>query len=237
MHFWLRGEDKKFEKRRALVPADCKKLTQAGHKVFVEDWKDSIILSQAYADMGCEIVAKNSWRSAPQDAVIIGLKYLPNDLASYTRTHIYFAHAYKGQDDAFNILSKFKKGGGKIIDLEYMTDANGRRVCAFGYWAGFVGAALALMHLKAKNPEDLFDQLSRKTYFSSQGQMEQFIQQNCEFEENFKAIVIGAKGRSGQGARDLLKHYGGELSLWDLAETRKGGPFHEILEHDLFVNC
>ena len=50
-------------------------------------------------------------------------------------------------------------------------------------------------------------------------------------------LVIGAGGRVGSGALALA----GDLNLgttpWDIAETAIGGPFAEILEHDLLVNC
>ena len=72
-----------------------------------------------------------------------------------------------------------------------------------------------------------------------------------------KALVIGALGRCGRGAVDLFRKIGlDELALpmgfrllglkklyrddilkWDMAETAKGGPFSEILEVDIFVNC
>lgn len=50
------------------------------------------------------------------------------------------------------------------------------------------------------------------------------------------AIVIGAKGRVGSGAKDLLVAMGASVTQWDMAETAHGGPFHEILDHDIFVN-
>ena len=40
-------------------------------------------------------------------------------------------------------------GGGALLDLEYLTDDHGRRLAAFGYWAGYVGAALAVLHAGA----------------------------------------------------------------------------------------
>jgi len=41
-------------------------------------------------------------------------------------------------------LRSFSRGGGTLLDLEFLQDDNGRRVAAFGYHAGFAGAALAL---------------------------------------------------------------------------------------------
>lgn len=40
---------------------------------------------------------------------------------------------------------RFVKGKtGKLFDLEFLTDVTGRRVAAFGYYAGFAGAAVAV---------------------------------------------------------------------------------------------
>lgn len=53
-------------------------------------------------------------------------------------------------------------------------------------------------------------------------------------------LVIGALGRCGRGAVDLCTQAGipdGNIVKWDMAETAKGGPFDEIIEADIFVNC
>ena len=55
-----------------------------------------------------------------------------------------FGHAYNGQLGSRALLDRFKKGGGTLYDLEYLLDTNNRRIAAFGYWAGFAGAAVAL---------------------------------------------------------------------------------------------
>jgi len=52
--------------------------------------------------------------------------------------------------------------------------------------------------------------------------------------------VIGALGRCGRGAVDLCQQAGipdDHILKWDMAETAKGGPFSEIVESDIFVNC
>ena len=51
------------------------------------------------------------------------------------------------------------------------------------------------------------------------------------------AIVIGALGRVGTGAADLCTAMGVTPTRWDMAETAHGGPFPEILDHALFLNC
>ncbi len=52
-----------------------------------------------------------------------------------------------------------------------------------------------------------------------------------------RVIIIGAKGRCGSGATELCHSLDIETTLWDMEETMEGGPFIEILEHDIFVNC
>jgi saccharopine dehydrogenase (NAD+, L-lysine forming) len=52
-----------------------------------------------------------------------------------------------------------------------------------------------------------------------------------------RVIIIGAKGRVGTGARDFCRAMGLEPTLWDMAETAHGGPFPEILGHEIFLNC
>jgi saccharopine dehydrogenase (NAD+, L-lysine-forming) len=51
--------------------------------------------------------------------------------------------------------------------------------------------------------------------------------------------VLGALGRCGTGAVDLLEKIGcGEIKKWDIAETsQRPGPYPEIIESDIFVNC
>jgi saccharopine dehydrogenase (NAD+, L-lysine-forming) len=53
------------------------------------------------------------------------------------------------------------------------------------------------------------------------------------------SLVLGALGRCGSGAVDLLEKIGcGEIKKWDLPETRdRPGPYPEIVESDIFVNC
>jgi saccharopine dehydrogenase (NAD+, L-lysine-forming) len=80
---------------------------------------------------------------AAKDAYIIGLKELPeDDDTPLTHTHIFFAHCYKYQAGWRELLARFAAGGGRVLDLEFLTNAAGRRVAAFGRSAGFVGAVV-----------------------------------------------------------------------------------------------
>jgi saccharopine dehydrogenase (NAD+, L-lysine-forming) len=235
--FWLRSETKRNEYRRALTPDSCEKIIAAGHKVYVEDWAQSIIPTKNYTEIGCISVAAGSWQTdAPDQAIIIGLKALPDNPKTYKHTHIYFAHAYKEQEGWKDLLGNFKKDGGKIIDLEYMVNDQGRRVNAFGYWAGYVGAALGALFAKAENVDKAVSELQNLGQFPDKEDLIKFIKSHTK-NERTGAIVIGCKGRSGAGASELLAGLAWPVTGWDIEETAPGGPFLEILNYELFVNC
>ncbi|MDG1879644.1 MAG: saccharopine dehydrogenase, partial [Paracoccaceae bacterium] len=44
-------------------------------------------------------------------------------------------------------------------------------------------------------------------------------------------------GRVGKGATELAKNLGLKVTNWDINETKQGGPFPEILNHNIFINC
>lgn len=235
---WLRDETKPFERRTPLTPKDTEKILKAGIKVIVEDSKDRIFSSQDYKNIGCEIVDSGSWVTAPTDSIILGLKELDEkDSFPLTHKHIHFAHCYKGQSGSKKFLDRFKEGQGTLYDLEFLFNNNGRRIAAFGFWAGFIGAGVSLeiyAHQK-KNPSTLHPPLKD---FNHKDEYINYLKDIFPKNTNdLKAIVIGAKGRCGSGARELFDHLKIKTTLWDMEETKSGGPFEEILDHHIFVNC
>ena len=143
-HLWVRAEQRANEERVGLTPDGAAALLAAGVRVTVEQSSVRAIGLDGYRAAGCEIAAENSWAEAPDDAVIFGLKELPEDGTPLHHHHILFGHAYKGQPAGQVLLRRFRAGGGTLYDLEYLVDDAGRRVATFGYWAGFAGAAVAL---------------------------------------------------------------------------------------------
>ncbi len=143
-HLWVRAEQRANEERVGLTPEGAAALIKAGIKVTVEKSSVRAIPLAGYKQAGCIIAPENAWPTAPADAIIFGLKELPEDGSPLTHRHIMFGHAFKGQPAGQILLQRFKAGGGTLYDLEYLVEETGRRVAAFGYWAGFAGAALSL---------------------------------------------------------------------------------------------
>lgn len=232
-HIWVRAEQRAFEQRVGLSPAGATALIKAGHQVTVEESRSRAICIDGYVKAGCTIAAEHSWEDAPRDAIVFGLKELDEDGPDLHHRHIMFGHAFKGQADGPHLLNRFKRGGGRLYDLEYLVEDNGRRIAAFGYWAGFAGAAVGVMAMAV---QEAAMQLGAVDVYPSKDALLQALSA-LAVNAPKTAMIIGAKGRVGNGATDLLQTVGFETTLWDMDETKHGGPFPEILEHSLFVNC
>ncbi|MBD3665781.1 saccharopine dehydrogenase [Sulfitobacter sp. TSTF-M16] len=233
-HLWVRAEPRAHERRVGLTPQGAASLLAAGFDVTVEASEDRIIATSKYADAGCTIAPEGSWPDAPDNAIIFGLKELPDDGTPLHHRHIMFGHAFKDQSAGRILLDRFKAGGGTLLDLEYLTDDTRRRVAAFGYWAGFAGAAVTLKCWIAQQQDGICPPVSP---YETADEMTQDLSAALAPYTPPDALIIGALGRVGTGASDLLTRMGVSVTGWDMAETAHGGPFPEILRHDLFINC
>lgn len=247
---WLRAEYKAFEERTLLTPSVARQLVEAGHEVVVERSESRCFADEDYASAGCRLADAGDWQNADEQAIILGLKELDPELGPFTRRHVHFAHAYKQQRGWQQCLQAFTKGGGSLYDLEYLVDEQGRRVAAFGYWAGYVGAAMGVLtwcgQLLEREPvmgplQSWSSQAELMAHVRTELQQAVTVagrkQGSDEATARPSAIVIGALGRCGRGACELLESCDIALTRWDQAETASGGPFDDILAHDLLVNC
>ena len=146
------------------------------------------------------------------DMAVLGLKELNDDTDPGDHTHIHFAHCYKGQGGWEKILGRFEKHNALLYDLEFLKGEDGKRVAAFGYFAGYAGAASGLLAYiaKAQGKENDLQLTSYKSKELMQGDIIEKAKStnNMKPLSEMKAIVIGASGQCGKGAVALLKHVG-----------------------------
>ena len=136
------------------------------------------------------------------------------------------------------MLQRFHEGKGTLYDLEFLQDANGRRVAAFGFHAGFAGAAVACLALATQVQSDGKERLGALEPYPNEGELvrevrAKFAKVESKLGRPVRALVIGALGRCGRGAVDFLEKAGIEqdnICRWDMRETAKGGPFDEIID-------
>ncbi|KAI9842431.1 MAG: hypothetical protein M1837_007176 [Sclerophora amabilis] len=241
----LRAETKNLEHRSALSPEVAQALIQEGYKIVVERSAARIYQDEEFEAAGATLVAEGTWPNAPKDHIIVGLKELPDSDEPLHHAHIQFGHCYKQQDGWARYLSRFARGGGILYDIEFLTGEDGRRVAAFGYYAGYAGAAVALMAW-AHQVSDPNTPLGSLPFYPTAPELAQAVQRSMASAINHNAgqqprvIVIGALGRCGTGAVDFCLGVGvpeSSILKWDMAETARGGPFPEITSSDIFINC
>ncbi|RDH42776.1 saccharopine dehydrogenase [Zooshikella ganghwensis] len=236
----LRAETKAFEKRSPLSPESAKALIDQGFHICVEESKERCFDIECFRDVGCTIIPSGTWIDLPSDFYILGLKELPESLSKLTHKHIYFGHAFKEQVGWKQLLEKYKRGGGSLIDMEFLTSSEGRRVAAFGYWAGYCGAALAVMNWCKQLSDRGF--LSTIASFKNRDVLSEELNKQYALAKKSAVsipsiVVIGYKGRCGTGATDLLQQLGITPVLWDIEDTKGKGPLIEALGHNILINC
>jgi saccharopine dehydrogenase (NAD+, L-lysine forming) len=245
---WLRAETKPNEQRAPITPEFAGELVSRGYKITVERSSQRIFPAEEYAAVGCELAEAGSWVDAPTDTLILGLKELPKKDTPLIHRHIYFAHAYKGQAGADAHLKRFSQGAGQILDLEYIVDEDNRRVAAFGYMAGYAGAAVSLIiwcQKKLGQPiciPNSFD--NREAMFIEiKGLLQQVSEQTGE-SPNF--AIIGPYGRSGRGVKQCLLDAGldknniaslGRQATQQSGTTGASKSMQNLLDYDLVFNC
>lgn len=236
VHLWVRAESRDNERRVGITPQGVGALVARGFRVTVEASRTRILPLQSFLDAGAEAATEGAWPEAPEDAIVFGLKELPEDGMPLRHRHIMFGHAYKGQPAGRDLLRRFAAGGGALYDLEYLVDGNGRRVAAFGYWAGYAGAAVTLLAWAAQQKGGVCPAV---TAWDNAPAMLADVQEALLGAQAGRpdALVIGALGRVGTGASDLCREMGVPVTGWDMAETAHGGPFPEVLAHEVFFNC
>lgn len=177
---------------------------------------------------------------------LISLNYVFYASEPLSHAHIHFGHCFKRQENSDLYLNRFARGGGTLYDLEFLTDDSGKRVATFGYHAGYAGAAIALLawaHQLA-HPETPLPAIPNfPSHFAVVESISPKLMSSVDTYNNGQpptVVITGALGRCGSGAVDFCLAAGvpdGCLLEWDMAETKRGGPFSKIAYADVFINC
>ncbi len=77
--------------------------------------------------------------------ILLGVKEVPIPELVAGKTYMFFSHTTKEQPYNRNLLREILKKNITLIDYENLTDQHGRRIVAFGRYAGIVGAYNGLL--------------------------------------------------------------------------------------------
>ena len=126
--------------RVPLTPTQCAHIQQNyPARIVVQSSPNRCFSDDDYTAVG--IAVQDSVES--QD-ILLGVKEVPIEQLVFGKTYFFFSHTIKKQEYNKKLLQAILQKNIRLIDYEVLTDENGRRLIAFGRFAGMVGAHNAL---------------------------------------------------------------------------------------------
>ena len=139
----VRREDKDpFERRTPLIPAHARRLVEAGTRVIVQPSAIRVHSDDEYTAAGAEVR-----ENLDPCQLVVAVKEIPVELLAPGKTYLFFSHTLKGQPHNMPLLRRLLELGCSLIDYEPIKDENGRRLVAFGRYAGLAGMVETLRAL------------------------------------------------------------------------------------------
>lgn len=129
------------DRRVVLDPKQVLRLVERypASQVVVQSSKIRCFRDEEYSKEG--IVISDDLKDAE---ILLGVKEVPIKALIPHKTYFFFSHTIKKQPYNRHLLKEILAKGIRLVDYECLTDQEGRRLIAFGRWAGIVGAYNAL---------------------------------------------------------------------------------------------
>lgn len=227
---YIRNEINPHEYRTPIVPQDVSILIANGFIVYVESSFHRIFGNEEYKENGGIITDKPWYDVLFNDALIIGLKEM-NDLDKLSNhRHMFFSHSYKNQTGSQYLLQQFSKSKNIIYDFEYFLDNNNKRIISFGYYAGIVGAILAL--LQYVNKKQNKPNISNLSYWNNKDEIIKQLNENVNLLDNIQIAVVGSRGNCGKGIADVLN-----ILNIDYTKIHRASDKSKLKDYDILYNC
>ncbi len=130
------------DSRVVLTPTQCAALKQQYPELDIAVQRST---GRCIADTEYEAAGITLADDMTDRDILIGVKEVPIDAIIPNKTYLCFSHTHKKQLYNRPLLQAFLEKKVKLIDYETLTDAKGKRVIAFGRFAGLVGAHNGLL--------------------------------------------------------------------------------------------
>ncbi len=127
------------DSRVPLNPNQCKELIEAGFDILVQNSESRCFPDADYLALGIPMDNDVSGQD-----ILLGVKEVPIASLIENKTYFFFSHTIKEQAYNQKLLKAAVEKNIKLIDYEVLTNNEGKRVIAFGKFAGMVGAHNAL---------------------------------------------------------------------------------------------
>ncbi len=188
------------DRRAALTPRTATMLLEKFNNVDLCIQPSEI---RAFSDSEYEEKGLKLKHDLSECDVLLGVKEVKIDALLPNKTYFFFAHVAKKQEHNKPLLKAIVQKGITLIDYEYLKYKNGRRIVAFGYWAGIVGAYNG-MRAWLKRFEN--KELKPAHQFHDKNEMFEYIKE-IKIDKPFKIVITGG-GRVATGATETLKAFG-----------------------------
>lgn len=125
------------DRRVPLTPTQVKSILDLNPSVEIKCQRSNIrcFKDEEYAQAGALLVDDVS-----DCEIILGVKEVPLNMLADGKTHFFFSHTIKKQEYNRHLLQAILQKKIRLIDWECLTNKNGKRLIAFGRYAGIVGA-------------------------------------------------------------------------------------------------
>lgn len=184
--------------RVVLKPSQCAFLRETeGANLVVQQSPIRCYTDEEYRKKGVPVV-----ESVEDCDILIGVKEVPIEQLLADKTYFFFSHTIKEQPYNRELLRTVLAKNIRLIDYEALVDRNGKRLIAFGFFAGMVGAHNALLTYGRRTGE--FSLIRMKDVFDY-GQVKKTYS-NIDWPPI--KIVLTGKGRVGTGAAKVLDDMG-----------------------------
>jgi len=159
------------DSRVCLPPVHCKEILEnnANIQIFVQSSETRCYKDEEYKALNIPVVDDVS-----DCDILLGVKEVKIPTLISDKTYFFFSHTIKKQPYNKGLLQTVLQKKIQLVDYETLTDENGKRVIAFGRWAGIVGAhngiktwgkRKSIFDLKAMN--QCFDFEEAKSYYKN----------------------------------------------------------------------
>ena len=219
------------DNRIALIPADVKKLVDAGHSVFIEK---NAGVSADFSDEEYEKAGAKITDSPWKHEMVISVKSHADSPFEENQIYMAYLHIEKGQSP--ELLEKLLEKKITAYAFEEIRNEKGRRLVNLGYEAGVVGMYEGLRTygkiLEENGGENEFEKLPviRKT---GKDKAYEFLS-NLNLKEKPEVVIMGY-GNVYRGANEVLEKTG--IKLLVLTEKETSHMERYLPSLDILVNA
>ena len=125
------------DRRVVLTPKECKRLLRkhSNLKIVIESSEDRFFTDEDYINEGINVVNDVSYCD-----VFLGVKEIPIEFLIPNKKYFFFSHTIKKQHYNRKLLQAILEKNIELYDHEVIVNEKGKRLVAFGRYAGIVGA-------------------------------------------------------------------------------------------------